>query len=353
MGFLFWIEKKDGDKKAAELRELNREATQEEENQKEILNKKKLEASFYQKLSDGFDTNILIVGDSIGEGSGVATGGKQWFKQLQVYLQNYKGSKVSMTNVSMGGNTSYAGYVRTMALDDNIDYDLAIICYGQNDSLEGFSVNYESIIRAIESKYPNCSIISILESSQREYTEKMKVIQAICAHYDIPMADTIASFSNSGKKYEDLTKDGVHPNDVGQDIYYETIKNIIDNNIKASTGKMKNVKAINKKVYNFDNFKWYDANNDFKRVDDTTFILEVKASGILGIDYIYESGTNKADIYIDDKKYKSPTVIFDYDYSQRHIMIVNDDCTVKKKIKVVFDSKNQADGFKGMCFSWK
>ena len=96
--------------------------------------------------------------------------GQQWFKQLQTYLRTVNKSKVSVTNVSMGGNASYAGYVRTMALNDDVNYDLAIICYGQNDSTDGFSTNYESIIRAIRSKYPDCSIISILESSQREYT---------------------------------------------------------------------------------------------------------------------------------------------------------------------------------------
>ena len=82
----------------------------------------------------------------------------------------------------MGGNASYAGYVRTMALNDDVDYDLAIICYGQNDSADGFSTSYESIIQAIRSKYPGCSIISILESSQQTYTEKMTTIQSICEH---------------------------------------------------------------------------------------------------------------------------------------------------------------------------
>lgn len=85
----------------------------------------------------------------------------------------------------------------------------------------------------------------------------------------------------------------------------------------------------------------------------STFAISTSASGILGIDYIYNSGENKADIYIDGELYKSPTVTFDYDFSQRHILVVSDDCTVEKKIKVVFSSKEQADGFKGMCFSWK
>ena len=41
------------------------------------------------------------------------------------------------------------------------------------------------------------------------------------------------------------------------------------------------------------------------------------------------------------------------DFSQRHILGVSDDCTVEKEIRVVFNSKEQADGFRGMCFSWK
>ncbi len=82
-------------------------------------------------------------------------------------------------------------------------------------------------------------------------------------------------------------------------------------------------------------------------------MLNASVSGVFGIDYIYESGDNKADIYVDGELYESPTVTFNYDFSQRHIMVVSDDCTVRKEIKVVFNSKEQADGFRGMCFSWE
>ena len=218
---------------------------------------------------------------------------------------------------------------------------------------DGFSTNYESIIRAIRSKYPDCSIISILESSQRTYTEKMTTIQSICEHYSIPVADTIAAFNNSGKAYDDLTSDGVHPNDAGQEIYFETVKKVIDDNVATSTGKMAEADVINDDVHKFDNLVWYDASSDFERVDDTTFTISTSAFGILGIDYTYESGDNKADIYVDGELYESPTVTFNYDFSQRHILVVSDDCTVKNEIKVVFTTKEQADGFKGMCFSWE
>ena len=353
LGVLLWMNKVDEDKKSAELRTSNRKLFQEEQEKEVALKQKEAEDSFYQKLTDGFDVNVLIVGDSIGAGAGTETDGKQWYTQLQTYLKTVNNGKVSVTNVSMGGNSSYAGYVRTMALNGDVNYDLAIICYGQNDDTDGFSTNYESIIRAIRSKYTDCSILSILESSQREYTEKMTIIQSICEHYSIPVVDTIAAFNNSEKVYDDLTGDGVHPNDAGQAIYFETVKAVIDDNVSASTGKMADADVINADVHKYDNFVWYDASSDFERVDDTTFIISTSASGILGIDYTYESGDNKADIYVDGELFESPTVTFDYDFSQRHILVVSNDCTVKNEIKVVFTSKEQADGFNGMCFSWK
>lgn len=353
LGGILWLDKTEEDQKSAELQRLNKKVFQERQEQKAALRQQEAEDSFYQKVSDGFDVNVLIVGDSIGAGAGTESDGKEWFGQLQAYLQRIDKGSVSFTNISMGGNSSYAGYVRTMNLNDGVDYDLAIICYGQNDSTDGFSTNYESIIRALRNKYPDCSIISVLESSQREYTEKMTTIQRICEHYDIPVADTIAAFNNSGKNYEELSGDGVHPNDAGQGIYFESVKAVIDDNVTASTGKMADYDVINEDVHRFNNFIWYDAKSDFERVDDTTFILNVAASGIMGIDYTYESGDNKADIYVDGDLFESPTVTFDYDFSQRHILVVNNDCTVKTEIKVVFNSKEQADGFYGMCFSWE
>lgn len=350
LGVLLWMNKVDEDKKSAELQAFNKKLYQEEQEKQTALKQKEAKDSFYQKLIDGFDVNVLIVGDSIAENG---QGEKGWCTLLQNNLRKTYNNKVSFTNVSMGGNASYAGYVRTMALNDDVDYDLAIICYGQNDGADGFSTNYESIIRAIRSKYPDCSIISILESSQREYTEKMTTIQSICDHYGIPIADTIEAFNNSGKAYDDLTGDGVHPNDAGQEIYYETVKTVIDDNVAASTGKMADADAINADVHKFDNFVWYGADKDFERVDDTTFTLNASASGVFGIDYTFESGDNKADIYVDGELYESPTVTFNYDFSQRHIMVVSDDCRVEKEIKVVFNSKEQADGFRGMCFSWE
>ena len=96
-----------------------------------------------------------------------------------------------------------------------------------------------------------------------------------------------------------------------------------------------------KYIYNIQDF------NPEQVLDDTTFTISTSASGILGIDYTYESGDNKADIYVDGELFESPTVTFNYDFSQRHILVVSDDCTVKNEIKVVFTSKEQSVQWNG------
>ena len=61
LGVLLWMNKVDEDKKSAELQALNKKLYQEEQEKQAALKQKEAEDSFYQKLSDGFDVNVLIV----------------------------------------------------------------------------------------------------------------------------------------------------------------------------------------------------------------------------------------------------------------------------------------------------
>ncbi|MCM1534564.1 MAG: SGNH/GDSL hydrolase family protein [Clostridium sp.] len=309
--------------------------------------------SFYQKLSDGFDVNILVVGDSIGAGTGASDNLSAWFNLLTSYLEETYSVKVLLTNISMGGNTSYAGYVRTMYLEDETEYDLAVVCYGQNDSTEDFSLYYESILRAIKNKYKKCEIISILESSQREYTKKMLEIQSLCEAYQIPIADTIAGFAKSSYVYSDLTDDGVHPNDLGYKIYFETVKDVIDKGVneyrpygKWETG------PVNENVTCLDHFAFFPV-EDFEKTDDNTYSLNISSPmAVLGVDYICRTGDNKMEIYIDGQKYVDSMTPYDHDFMQRRIFIVSEICTIQEEIKVVFEKQESAEGFKGIALSW-
>lgn len=317
----------------------------------------RMQDSFYQLLADGFDVNILIVGDSIGAASGASDDEHRWTSLLKNRIESQYDVSVRLTNISMGGNTSYAGYVRTMTLNDGINYDLVVLCYGQNDSEMDFELYYEAVIRSVKVRYPKASIICIQESSQRDYTEKMKTIQSIADHYCLPVADTIEPFRDS---YEKLVKDGIHPNDDGMKIYCQTVINVIESLVNERHGyDPENIAAINEQVNILNSFYWLPVDK-FKR-NGNTFVLAIQTYGvILGIDYNFISGENSCNIFVDGDEYAAPEIVFSYDFSQRHIMVVNkwrdgETINVKHEIKVVFDEgeagKVQADGFRGLAIS--
>ena len=363
LGALLYSDHVQEDENAAKLnalveQERERRIAEEQEQRLEAQRREQLrkEDSFYQKLADGFDVNLLIVGDSIAEGGGASDGSHAWASMLAESIHRTYNVKANMTNVSMGGNTSYAGYVRTMALDNNVDYDLVVLCYGQNDGLQNFDLYYESIIQAVKNKYPNASIICILESSQRDYTAKMQTIQAIAAHYALPVADTIETFREN---YDSLVSDSVHPNDAGNEVYCETVMAVIEPLVTARQGRDPEADTINDAVTIFDTFQWIPADK-FVR-EGNTFVCNTNVQGtIMGIDYNFTSGENSCKIYVDDVEYAAPEVSFNYDFSQRHIMILNnwtagDAVNIQNELRIVFDDSEagtkQADGFKGIAIS--
>lgn len=310
--------------------------------------------SFYQKLADGFDVNILVAGDSIGANSGVSNANARWTTLVQKHLRSEYNVSGRITNVSIGGGTAYTDYVRVKNLQNNKQYDLAIICCGQNDSTNEFGVRYEALIRAIRTQNKKCSIIAILESSQRGYTEKMNIITELAVHYGIDIADTIAPFiDGSNGSYDELTTDGVHPNDKGYTIYAKVIQNIIDEAVSQyKEYDNSEIPIMYENVSDFDNFKYISANDFAKNKNTFTYKLDDTISGICGIDYASVPGQNSCKIYIDDVEFAAPESYFDYDFTQRKIIVINK-ITAKDTISVTFTEEEQANNFNGICFSWK
>ena len=313
--------------------------------------------SFYQKLADGFDVKILIVGDSIGLGNGVSDSSLSWIDQMQTYLVDTYNVNVDTKNVSLSYSTSYAGYVRTMAIDETADYDLAIICYGQNDDEKYFGVFYEGVIRAIRSQNEKCSIISVLESSQQKYTNKINVIKELSEHYGNQVADTIAAFNdkeNGG--FSALTSsNGIDPNDAGHKVYCDVITKVIDTEVeKGTVYNDEEIEVVNEWVVNLNKFKGITA-SEFKRTDNKyIYTLDEPLSGVFGIDYKFLTGENGCKIFIDGKEYKAPEPTVKSDSMQLYILPLNyQKINAKQSIEVRFSNEQQASGFKGICVTWE
>lgn len=292
---------------------------------------------------------ILIVGDSIGDGSGASSADSVWYKYLIPYMKETYGVRLDITNISLGGTRSYAGYVRLMELDDEEDFDLAIICYGENDLPEELSLYYESILYTIRHKYPECELMTILESSQREYTDKIQTIQSLSEYYGAYVVDTIAAFNDSGRDYEELCNDGTHPNDEGQKVYYEAVKPSMDLFYAQRESKiLQAVEPVNPEVVNFDKFIYYPL-KDFRKIDDVTYELDTETlSGTLGIDYTTVQGETHTLIYADEENVCDRHIIWEYGFQMRVIEKVVDKCDINSKIRIVFSSKEQMENFHGL-----
>lgn len=355
-GCVLYMDNKEQQAEYAKNIELNSQA-QEERREKMIeLEKREATDSFYQKLIDGFDVNILIVGDSIGLGSGVEDSSLSWIDQMESYLVETYNVNVSTKNISLGYSTCYAGYVRTMALE-NQNYDLAIICYGQYDDDKYFGVFYEGLIRAIRSQDEKCSIISVLESSLRSYNEKTEAIQSLAEHYGNQVADTIAPFNDKANGgYSTLTSEnGIDPNEQGQAIYADVITKIITREAtKGTEYNSEDVEIIHEWVKNLTKFKGITASEFKKTGTKYVYTLDEPITGVFGIDYKYLVGENGCKIFIDGKEYKAPQATINSDYMHLYILVVqNKKIAAKSTIEVRFSSEEQANGFKGVCVSWE
>lgn len=322
--------------------------------------------SFYEKLRDGKDISILILGDNVSSRA-VSEGG--FGLMVANYLHIAYGSDVLLNNLSMLDNTAYSQYVRLITLDDCMtfsdqesdneftDYDLAILCCSNSESLRELSVYYESIIMALKDKYSKCSVVSVLPLDQLERNETVNTISAINAHYSIPEADTFAAIADESFDIYDVFNNSGFLNAIGMELYFSTIRNTIEDHIGESY-TAENITPIEAEARGADNYVWISAaNGGFERTDDTTFTANISdisstgLDGMIGVDYSYLTGKNKATIYTDGKEFVNLNVTFNNNFSLRYIRMLEKKCSASEEIKIVFDTKQQADGFNGIFFS--
>jgi len=163
--------------------------------------------------------DFLIVGDSIGDGSSTDSTETKWVSVLRKKLIEKYGCEITVTNVAVGGTESLFGYHTLMRINNNFKFDLVFVCHGENDSEEAFPLTYEILLRGIRRKYKSAHIACFLESSQKDYTPKIKTIIKLAEKYGCAVIDTIKAFSDSGYSYDELSSDGVHVNNLGASIY--------------------------------------------------------------------------------------------------------------------------------------
>ncbi|MCR4731555.1 MAG: SGNH/GDSL hydrolase family protein [Saccharofermentans sp.] len=319
--------------------------------------------SCYSRISSGKPVNILIVGDSISEGTGASDKMHSWPELLKERLTSRYKSEVRLDNVSMGGESSLAGYTRLIQQDSTY-YDLVIFCYGQNDKDENFEIYYEAMVRKALSNYPDCSVISILQHSQRSYTYKMNCINDIAGYYKIPVVDCIKLFDEQISGYDSYVTDGVHLNDSGHALYSEAVFSVIEEQIQNSALPVH--KAEQPKYTDtsfFDNSYWIPSERFTRNGNSYSIELpdDIKGSGIpsfyggngvlIVVDIIDYPGENVLTVYNNGKMIAERKNNWKYSFRQRHIPEISHDLVIEKgSFTIEFSDAEQADSFNGCGF---
>ncbi|WP_180954475.1 SGNH/GDSL hydrolase family protein [Bacillus sp. V5-8f] len=186
----------------------------------------------YEKISGQKPIRYTVIGDSIGRGSGADTSDQRWFKILERKMEE-RGVRMSGEYIVQSGATAFEGLYRLSSLANPEKSDLVFIVFGENDrkymSTRDFGILYESLIRKAKSVFPNAEIMTITESSL-SYEDFAWEIEKISSHYHTAHVDMRPVFKNTGLPPKELTRDLVHPNGRGYQLYAETIyKQLIAN----------------------------------------------------------------------------------------------------------------------------
>lgn len=318
--------------------------------------------SFYQKLAKGYDAKMLIMGDSIIDGTGASGDGSTWYALLKKHIEdNYlsaTGAELTVENAAGAGHTLFPDLMSVKDGELAAECDLAVLCYGHEDPQLDFALYYEALVRAIHDKNPDCAVIFVLEATEGGHSERMVNVEEVCKHYSIPVADTFAPFYALGQKdFFSAFADAIHPNDKGQQIFFETVRDIVDENVAADTGKPETLAPLKSASALFDNLEYLPA-SAFTRADDTSYTLAADGSIVspcaLMLDCAFPVTRDSAKVIADDILYTLPRgdAIHDGINGNRYLFTVNKELIMKSSMSVVFTGKDYADGFNGAYFMW-
>ena len=341
------------------------------------------ENSFLNKLNAGEPVSILVIGDVFGTGAG-AKDGTNWIDLLISNIKESFGSDVSVNNLSLpDGNNAYSAYVTLMneaAGNKDSVYDAVIVALGYYDVPFTFDLQYDGLLRSIKLQYPSAEIIGLIESASVTepggYSDETATyIRNLLEHYGAIVANMGEAFMVTGQDVNSFTDDGILPNADGQKLYANWIVRKINDRLKNPGGNASEkdnagvsttsiletdgtITPVNPDATLYDHY-YYIASDSFQRLDDCNFIIGAQelmalgseTVGMIGLDYDYLTGTNTAQVVIDNDIFGGLSFEKEDASPERHIRIVDNDASINDSIAVSFATKEQADGFHGLIIT--
>lgn len=245
---------------AKSVKAFNKEQQQELQKEKEKLallekNKSKSILDWLKYTSTQKNQiTISVFGSSVTAGSGSSTLDKHWSGLLENYLSNKEGlESISLTRHGYGGYTTQRLITENKINDVIADKpDLVIIeptiinNYGSNISLDQTNTDTLYFVNEIKKNLPNTLII--IQSSDPTdpvkfskgknkvgftYSDYVNDLQTFTRDNHLNYVDIYTGMENllakNHKQLGDILSDDRHPNDLGYEYWFETLKTSFEN----------------------------------------------------------------------------------------------------------------------------
>ncbi len=287
-------------------------------NYDEYINYRNGLGNTYSKINKDKKLNVVYFGGSVTSGSGSSNSDLySWRGRVGNWLTtNFPAANISNIKQSIGETGTYLGCYRVARDVVSKAPDLPFIDYSINDyydqaSTDRAQMQFETVVRQVKTAYPNCDIVTILvtDYGNIKYARENKLHKQAQAHEDISKEYNIPSIYVGGALAEALgenwtkqsdyandsvwcqyVKDGVHPLDAGYEIYFNVIKEFLNNELNYTeydgTIKTNPMPGIqNKYKYLFDGDITYIDEGDRTKVtydtSDTNITYNPDATGIV------------------------------------------------------------------------
>lgn len=205
-------------------------------------------ANTYRKLTQDKELNIVYFGGSVTAGYGSSDKEKYSWRALSAkwFREHFPEAEIRDINTAIGESGTFLGVYRLERDILSQAPDLLFIEYAINDyffgsSMEVAALQYETIVREVKARFPQCDIVTLitdcLETAEAEelYPTAMGH-EKIASAYRIPtiyvgkaLVDCLSSLcEDEWKKY---FIDIVHPTDAGYLAYYKCVEEFLQQSL--------------------------------------------------------------------------------------------------------------------------
>ena len=346
-------------------------AAREEAERREAATKKAEAAkySFYQKLEKGYDTNILVLGDSTAADptgdrvNGIVDGPK--FSGLSKYLEGKYPSKVTVTNLAFPAGSLLGDAMRVLEMPEEPSYDLIILSYGLNDTKEtepnvfgyvepnqNLWPDYMALLLTLNNKFPDGSIVCTLEPCFHEITEELDGMRRISeAYYKIPVIDLVTALQEkgNGSDLEFFEADQTTLNEKGMEEWIRLLCELIDTKTEESADKMERITTDYDKANDVSRLSFIPVTDPrVSRRDDTSYTLDIKAEGISFIRHKKQLGREGVKVIADDMLYNFGKTGGIETPEGSYIILLHEQLLCENSFEIIFTSKELADELEGI-----